>query len=125
MTDDWRYQATCANLDPELWALGPGPLGAAALTALDTCQACPVRPQCHRDAEQLPRRLRVAVILGGVAYDHNGQPRPERAVNCGQCGATYLAAGPHQRYCGASCRRAAQDRRACARVVARRAEAAA
>lgn len=85
--EDWRARAACAHHDPEAWFPPDLRMSSAALGALHVCQThCPVRVQCHADAErQIPWR-RTRVILGGVLYDAQGHPKtahpPARCSSC-------------------------------------------
>ncbi len=67
---DWRRFGSCVD-DPDLWC-ADSPAGVAKALAL--CHACPVRSQCHADAQNAPKDRRVSVVLGGVWYGQNGRP---------------------------------------------------
>lgn len=47
MVDDWRIDAACREVDPELFFPPAGPIGlASAAAARRVCAGCPVRRDC-------------------------------------------------------------------------------
>lgn len=83
-TLDWRTQARC-RLNPDLFTTNKA---AKVHAALHICRShCPVREQCHADAQELPIFLRHEVVLGGVSYGNSGRPttRQKAAETCTAC----------------------------------------
>jgi WhiB family redox-sensing transcriptional regulator len=59
---DWRDEALCAYIDPDLWFPSQGGLGAAARRI---CGQCPVRAECLEDALS---HHDMYGIWGGLSY---------------------------------------------------------
>jgi WhiB family redox-sensing transcriptional regulator len=48
VSENWRRQALCAEIDPELWFPDKGDAGAAAI-ARRICHQCPVMAECREE----------------------------------------------------------------------------
>jgi len=104
--DDWRDQAACVGLDPEMFF----PLAGTREEeeALATCRRCPVTDQCGRWADEIGATHGVwAGEVRGHEYPPMGRPR-----RCGWCHRDYVPYRPNQRYCTVEHRVAAERARA-------------
>lgn len=63
MTEDWRQDALCAQIDGDLWFPAKGGSFNAAKRFCDTC---PVRQECLEDALALPQEADWYGMRGGV-----------------------------------------------------------
>lgn len=79
--DNWRAQATCADVGPIVWD------ALRAKVAAHICLThCPVRQQCLNDAVATPPERRKEVVLGGVAFGVCGQPEAQIPADwCRRC----------------------------------------
>ena len=72
MTEDWRYEASCSEADPDLFSYphGKGIAYRAILeqAAVDYCLTCPVKLECLQDAtdDDLLHTTRGGVVPGVV-----------------------------------------------------------
>ncbi len=58
MEPDWRHNAECAGLDPDLFH------SSDTATALKVCAVCPVRTDCLRDALEAEASLPLGDVYG-------------------------------------------------------------
>lgn len=80
----WSTRGLCRR-HPDAWAetvFVGGVIAAHNAAALRTClTACPVREKCQSQGEKQHPTERAQQIIGGVAYDRNGQPFPTKRVD--------------------------------------------
>lgn len=74
MTPDWRDQALCAQVDPELWFPEKG---AATADAKGVCARCPVTADC---LEYAVTSIPTEGIWGGVTYRQLAKIRRDRGL---------------------------------------------
>lgn len=92
----WQNKAACGGQDPAMWetpsgALGPG-RAELARRAMAICRTCPVRAECHADAENAPP---LGMIRAGIPYTEAGNP----TKTCIVCGRYILSSRPNSIYC--------------------------
>lgn len=102
----WRQEANCAGVDPELFYPQRG--GSKVLQAEQiraakaVCGGCTVRAQCLADALEHQENHG---IWGGLSERERRrlQTRLPRVARCSRCGGRYVKRAPGQKFCGGGC----------------------
>lgn len=83
----WRTQASCRDMDPELFCVGDG---INLDFALGTCDTCPVMLECRQDArgEDFIHTVRGGLTPIGYTGEPRGRPASKITYNAGlkECG---------------------------------------
>lgn len=103
---DWRQQANCLGVDPELFYPQRG--GSKVLQAEQireakaVCASCVVRAQCLSAALE---RQEEHGIWGGMSERERRrlQTRLPRVARCSRCGGRYVKRASGQKFCGDEC----------------------
>ncbi|QFG11146.1 hypothetical protein PBI_QUEENHAZEL_40 [Mycobacterium phage QueenHazel] len=104
--EDWRDQALCAQVDPEIFFPDAGKSPAPARKM---CARCEVRAECLQSALERDEEFG---IWGGLtwgqrrALQRGAQPR-----ECGVCNVLFIPGQPDQKFCSTSCGGTARHRR--------------
>lgn len=103
---EWRRQANCAGVDPDLFYPERG--GSKVLQAEQirqakaVCASCVVRAQCLASALE---HQEAHGIWGGLSERERRrlQTKLPRVARCSRCGGRYVKRAPGQKFCGSSC----------------------